>query len=110
MVCTCDPRDLEAAEERTGQVRETLPQSGGPLVTAICGSLLMNQGVARIDIRADQWFAITAVARNGRRYLISCDEVEHGLATLWGRVRGDRTETDAATAAAPNADTPDRRT
>lgn len=90
MVCTCDAQDLQAAEGRTRRVRDTLPESGGPLVTAICGSLLMNQGVGSIEIHADQWFAVTAVTRDGTRYVISCDEVEHGLAKIWDRVHADR--------------------
>ncbi|GAB3077732.1 hypothetical protein GCM10027080_24930 [Pedococcus soli] len=89
MVCTCVPRDLAAAEEVTRRVREVLLESGGPLVTAICGSLLMNHGIECIEIRADQWFAITATARDRTRYRVSCDEVEHGVARIWKRVHAD---------------------
>jgi hypothetical protein len=91
MVCTCTPGDLAAAEKRTQRVRDTLPKSGGPLVTAICGSLLMNHGVRTVQIYADQWFVIEAIARDGTRYVVGCDEVEHGIARIWEEIHDQTT-------------------
>lgn len=58
-------------------------------MTAISGSLLMNHAIGRIEIQADQWFAVTATSRDGTRYTVSCDEVEHGLATLRERIHSN---------------------
>lgn len=65
IVCTCSADDPRAAQARTQHVRGLLPTSRAPLLTAICGSLLMDHHVAQIQIYADQWFAITAVCRDG---------------------------------------------